>query len=103
MVDTYNVKEWIEERAKLEARVVELENRALEYRAEIGGFEKANRELGIRVEELEKDKARLDWLDSMEETNVYNSEGFICCMWRRGYENFDGESIRAAIDAAKEE
>ena len=46
---------------------------------------------------------RLDWLDSLVETNVYNSEGFICCMWRRGYENFDGESIRAAIDAAKEE
>jgi len=56
-----------------------------------------------RVRELEEDKARLDWLDSMEETNVYDSEGFICCMWRHGYEHFDCENIRAAIDAAKEE
>ena len=78
---TYNVKEWIEERARLEARVVE----------------------------LEKDKTRLDWIEA--NTTLHNSvetgyyvdhyEAVVISDQGKLDQRNVGEDLRDAIDAAK--
>ena len=58
-------------------------------------------DLRAKLEEAEKDKARLDWLESTDDVAVHHA-GYLVLLWRRGFENFDGESVRAAIDGARE-
>ncbi len=48
------------------------------------------------------DEDRLNWLDNMDEVKVYNDQGWVALLWRRGYPNSDGETIRSAIDMMME-
>ena len=78
-----------DEITQLTERAEEFQNLAQMNQSEID-------RLRARVVELEKDKARLDWLEQRDTVKAFNRPGVVP-LW---YCGVDGD-IRAAIDAAK--
>lgn len=84
------------ERDQLRARVAELTD---EISQQANGYTATINDLNEQLAELERDRERLDWL---EKTKCAEYMEGLCCRRINMDSNTDRETIRAAIDAAKE-